>query len=460
MSMPRGSGSETVGGLPLTPPFTLRAGLLTPLAAGGTSALDDALVVVDGAGRITAVEPAVRLDELRHAQEALPPLYDVRPHVLLPGMVDVHAHLPQVPITALDFDSPLMPWLETYMIPVERAFDAPTAQRLAPHIFQAFAAAGTTTVVLHGAVYADSLDVAFQAADAHGIRAVMGQCLMDRGRYDHEIPDHRVLEVRLQESADLCARWHGRDDGRLRYAFTPRGGLNCSRDILRESARLAAAAEAYWQTHLAEDLQELAATRVAFPDARDYLDIFERAGGVGPRGIFAHSVHLSDDEVQRIASAQGRIAHCPSNLWADGGLMPLARYLRAGLVVGVGSDVGGSSDLSLFTALQLVTITQRILSRYGGETQPILRPLELLRLGTFDGARVLGIDDRVGSVEAGKEADLILIDAARTAPLPEAAPRNADELATRLILHPHPEMVQAAWVRGRQLALGRPYARA
>src|SRR5579875_3550428 len=160
MSMPRGSGSETVGGLPLTPPFTLRAGLLTPLAAGGTSALDDALVVVDGAGRITAVEPAVRLDELRHAQEALPPLYDVRPHVLLPGMVDVHAHLPQVPITALDFDSPLMPWLETYMIPVERAFDAPTAQRLAPHIFQAFAAAGTTTVVLHGAVYADSLDVA------------------------------------------------------------------------------------------------------------------------------------------------------------------------------------------------------------------------------------------------------------------------------------------------------------
>jgi guanine deaminase len=287
----------------------------------------------------------------------------------------------------------------------------------------------------------------------------MGQCLMDRGRYDHEIPDQRALEVRLQESADLCARWHGRDDGRLRYAFTPRGGLNCSPNILRESARLASESGAYWQTHLAEDPQELAATRAAFPEARDYLDVFERAGGVGPRGIFAHSVHLSD-EVQRMVSAQGRIAHCPSNLWADGGLMPLARYLRAGLVVGVGSDVGGSSDLSLFTALQLATITQRILCRYGGETEPILRPLELLRLGTLDGARVLGIEDRVGSVEVGKEADLILVDPARTAPLPDAPPRNADELATRLILHPHPEMVQAAWVRGRQLDLGRPYAQA
>jgi guanine deaminase len=431
------------------PPFVLRARILTPLAAGGTRYERDGRLEVDARGVIAAVGPWHQ-----HAGDnEEPAVVDLRPLILLPGMVDLHAHLPQLPNAGVGAGLHLLDWLERYIFPLERGFDVEAAERLAPAAYRAFAAAGTTTAVLYGAVFEPSLDTAFAAAEAHGIRAVIGKVMMDRGSYDNRLSPEQVLEVSLRQSADLCSRWHLRDAGRLRYAFTPRFAVSCSADMLRESAALARSTGAYWQTHLAEDRTELREVARLFPDARDYLDVYDQAGGLGPNAILAHAIHLSEREIARIAETDSVIAHCPaSNLFLSSGAMPLARYLAAGIRIGLGTDVSGGPDLSIFANMRAGAYTQSGLHvRADGLGPEPLEPLGWLRLATLGGARALGMDADIGSLEAGKEADLIAVDPRLVAPVAGIDSDDPAEVMSRLAFRAHPDMVRAAWVRGRQL---------
>ena len=434
--------------IPAEPPFAVRARLLSPLADGGYLDEPDGVLQVDAAGRLARVRAWVDDD-------AEASVVDLRPLVLMPGMVDLHAHLPQIPNAGLGSGLDLLTWLDRYIFPLERAYDRSVAERQAPAAFRAFAAAGTTTVVAYAALWPDSTDAAFAAAEAHGIRAVIGKVMMDRLSYDTEIKPTEILETSLRQSDELATRWHGADGGRLQYAFTPRFAVSCSAEMLRESASLAASHGAYWQTHVSEDEDEIAEVARLFPEAEDYLDVYDRAGALGSRTILAHAVHLSAREVGRLVEADARVAHCPaSNLFLSSGMMPLAAYRDAGMAVGLGSDVAAGPELSMFTVMRAGAVTQRVLE-LTAVTDPdsALRPLDWLRTGTLDGARVLGIDADVGSLEVGKEADLIAIDPRFTEPLPsESSPAAADEVAGRLVFRPHPDMVRAAWVRGRLLA--------
>jgi guanine deaminase len=476
----------------------LRARILTPVAGGEARYQADGRLEVDIDGRIANVGPwptgagsssgpesvgalvgASEPGGPSRQESVGVPVVDLRPMLLVPGMIDLHAHLPQLPNAGLGAGLDLLTWLERYIFPMEREFDEAHAERLAPAAFRAFAAAGTTTAVVYTAVYEPSTEATFRAAEAHGIRAVIGKVMMDRLSYDDRLAPADVLETSLRQSADLCSRWHGRDDGRLRYAYTPRFAVSCSREMLRESAVQAAQTGAYWQTHLSEDRGELAEVARLFPEASDYLDVYDRAGALGARTILAHAIHLSDREVTRLAESGARVAHCPgSNLFLASGAMPLARYLAAGISVGLGSDVAAGPELSMFAAMRAGAYTQsglRVLDareapadgrRTAARSQgplaaaagspvprvtPPIAPLEWLRLGTLEGARALGIDDVTGSLEVGKEADLIVIDVDRTAPLPGIEASDPDELMSRLIFRPHPEMVRGAWVRGRLL---------
>ena len=260
----------------------------------------------------------------------------------------------------------------------------------------------------------------------------------------------------LRASGRLAARWNGGDGGRLRYAFTPRFALSCSAEVLDASARLAAETGSLWQTHLSEDPGEMDAVRVAFPEARDYLDVYDRAGALGPggpRALFAHAIHLSEREIRRLAESGAGVAHCPaSNLFLPSGIMPLARYLEAGIPVGLGSDVSGGPDPSIFEVMRVGAYAQHALQALGGESRPRLDPLGWLRLGTIGGAEVLGLADTIGSLEPGMEADMIAVDASLTEPLPGAgAADDPADIVSRLIFRTHPDMITAAWVRGRLL---------
>jgi len=432
--------------LPVSPPFGIRGRILTPLAAGGTRYEADGLLVVDEAGRIVFAGAAGdRPDEFTRPT-------DLRPWILLPGMVDLHAHLPQLPNAGLGAGLDLLTWLERYIFPLERAYDEAAAERLAPAAWRAFAGAGTTTALAYGAVYEASTDATFRAAEAHGIRAIVGKVMMDRGTYDPTIDPTVILDQSVAESARLIERWHGADSGRLRYAVTPRFAISCTPELMRESASLAAATGAYWQTHVSEDRGEIAEVARLFPEAIDYVDVYDRAGGLGPRTVLAHAVHLSDRELDRLIESGTRVAHCPvSNLFLASGMMPLGRYLDAGLSLGLGSDVAGGPDLSIFTVMRVGFYVQNARRVAGVEAGRILSPLDWLRLGSLGGAEALGLGDVVGSLEAGKEADVIAVDPAYTAPVPGVEDDGAADIASRLIFRSHPDMVRAAWVRGRQL---------
>ena len=437
----------------------VRARIVTPLGEGGARFLPDGVIAVDAGGRITEVTDYGAWEAARRGRDSTPGVIDIRPLALLPGLIDLHAHLPQLPNAGLGAGLHLLGWLERYIYPLERTFDREAAASLAPLAFERMASLGTTTVVLYGAAWSSSLDETFRAAEAHGIRLVAGRVMMDRTSYRDTPPDQR-LGVELGESAELCERWHGHDDGRLSYAFTPRFAVSCTPDLLRESAALARATGAYWQTHLSEDRDELAAVARLFPHARDYVDVYDLAGGLGPRSIMAHAIHLSAREVRRLADTRTVIAHCPeSNLFLGSGAMPLARYRASGLVVGLGSDVAGGPTLSLFSVMRAGAYTHGLL-RVTTDTDAAARsasisPLDWLALGSIEGARALGIDGQVGSLEPGKEADMIAVDPRLTVPVPGAEADEAEELVGRLIFRPHPDMVRAAWVRGRRLEDGR-----
>jgi guanine deaminase len=446
--------------LPARPPFTLRARLLTPLGDGGTRYEDDAVIDVDASGHITRVDTwgvdapdADRAPDAARAPYSAPPIVDLRPLVVMPGLVDLHLHLPQFPSAGLGAGLDLLTWLDRYIFPLERAFDAETAADLAPKVFRALAHAGTTTVLAYGAIWVESMDACFQAAEEHGIRAVLGKVMMDRVTYDDRLPRDEILALSLRQSQDLAERWHGRDGGRLRYAVTPRFAVSCTAEMLSESASLAKSTGTYWQTHLSEDLGEIQAVRELFPDAIDYVDVYDRAGALGPKTILAHAVHLSDRELGRLVESGSRIAHCPaSNLFLASGVMPLARYLEAGACVGLGSDVAAAPDASMFTQMRTGFYVQNAWRVTKADDRPILDPFGWLRVATLDGARALGMDAEIGSIEAGKEADLIAVDPRLTAPLP-GMEEDGDPAAvlSRLIFRSHPEMVRAAWVRGRLL---------
>ena len=296
------------------------------------------------------------------------------------------------------------------------------------------------------------MEASFRAAEAHGIRAILGKVMMDRETYDPTIEPSTILDRSLRETADLIARWHGADDGRLGYAVTPRFAISCSGDMLRESAALARSTGTWWQTHVSEDPFEIAEVRRLFPEAIDYVDVYDRAGGLGDKTVLAHAIHLSDRELGRLIESGTNVSHCPaSNLFIGAGVMPLARYLEADLSVGLGSDVSGGPDASMFSVMRAGAYAQMARRSLTDDDRAVLGPLDWLRLGTFEGALALGLDDRIGSLETGKDADLIAVDPAYVASVSDGSDDDPEDLMSRLIFRAHPDMVRAAWVRGRAL---------
>ena len=406
--------------LPDRPPFVLRARLVTPLAAGATRHEPDGRLEVDAAGRIVAVGPWAAPGVPPASDRAGPPVIDLRPLVVLPGLVDLHAHLPQLPNAGVGAGLDLLTWLDRYIFPLERAFDAPTAERVAPAAFRAMAAAGTTTALMYGAVFEPSLD--------DGVPGGRGA----RHPGDHRQGDDGPADVRRSPARRSDPGDEPPPVGRpVRALARPRRRAPpvrihaAVRPVLlgRHAARVGGLARptgAYWQSHLSEDRDEIAEVARLFPEALDYVDVYDRAGGLGRRTVLAHAIHLSEREVARIAETGTALAHCPaSNLFLASGAMPLARYRAAGIRVGLGSDVAAGPELSIFAAMRVGAYTQNGLRVLGGDgAAPPLGPLDWLRMGTLDGAVALGLADRIGSLEVGKEADLIAVDPRLVAPIP------------------------------------------
>jgi len=386
-----------------------------PRDAGGDAVRhepDGLLVVEDGlvVARGTYAQLAPRFAEV--AVETLPGL-------VVPGFVDAHVHYPQTDRIASHGEQ-LLDWLEKHIFPAEKAFvDRAHADAVAAFFLDELLRNGTTSALVYPTVHEQSVDALFEAAQTRRMRVVSGKVLMDLG------PDglrDTPASGRAATEA-LIRRWHGR--GRLGYAVTPRFALASSDEQLADAgALLAEHPGVLMHTHLSENLHEIAAVARRFPDSADYLDAYDRFGLVTPRSVFAHGVHLSDRACSRLHESGAGVAVCPSsNLFLGSGHFDFGQADRHALRLGLGTDVGAGTSFSMLRTAGLAY--QAALAR-----EDRLDPFRALYLATAGSAALLHIEDRVGALEPGQEADFAVLDCAAT-PLMARRTHGAD-LATRL----------------------------
>ena len=398
-------------------------------------------LAVEG-GRIHASGSA---DEVRAAHPGAA-VTDHGRGLILPGLVDVHAHYPQTGIIA-SWGERLIDWLERYTFPEEARFGDPAhAAEVAGRHLDLLLAHGTTTVCTFCTSHPASVDAFFEAAEARGMRVIAGKTCMDRNAPGDLTDTPRRAH---DESAALIARWHGR--GRAGYAVTPRFAPTSSHEQMEALGALwAANPTCLMQTHLSEQVEEIAWVRELFPEARDYLDTYERHGLLGPRGLYGHAVHLEPRERARLAEVGAAIAHCPtSNAFIGSGHLSVAPARAAGIAVGLATDTGGGSSFSMLR-------TMAAAYEAGQLTGIALHPAQLLWLATGGAARALHLAGTVGTLAPGAEADFIVLDLASTPAIAQRADRAESiwEALFPTMMMGDDRAVAATYVTGDRVSAG------
>ncbi len=327
-------------------------------------------------------------------------LVDHSGKLIVPGFIDCHVHFPQVDIIG-SYGEQLLDWLARYAYPAEEAFtDADHAHAVADFFIDELLRNGTTTALVFPTVHPQSVDAIFAAADKRGMRMLSGKVLMDQNCPETLRDDPGSA---YHDSRQLIEKWHGKN--RLGYAITPRFAITSSEAQLRAAGKLAAEfPDVHVHTHLAENHDECELIAQQFPWSRSYFDVYEQLGLVRERSVFAHCLHLDDQDRMQLAKRGAAIAFCPtSNLFLGSGLFDLRGARECGIRTGIATDVGGGTSLNMFRTL---SDAYKVL-QLQGQTLPAFSALYLATLGA---ANALYLDDRIGNFIAGKEADFVVID--------------------------------------------------
>ncbi|MGB0499480.1 MAG: guanine deaminase [Rubricella sp.] len=405
----------------------------------GASAIHDTrggVLVADG--RIEAVGPGSDL----HAAHPDAAVTDLGDALLIPGFVDAHAHYPQTGIIA-SWGKRLIDWLESYTFPEEMRFADPAhAAQVAETYLETCIANGTTSLCSFCTIHPQSVDAIMAAAEARGMRIAAGRVMMDRDTAPEGLRD--TAQSSHDESAALIAKWHGK--GRLGYAISPRFAPTSTEAQLEAAGALwAQNPTCLMQTHLSEQVEEIAWVRSLYPDDEDYLSIYERHGLAGPGALMGHAIHLTERERAALRRTGSAVIHCPtSNTIIGSGLCDVRGLKALGIPVGLATDVGGGSSFSM---LRTMAAAYEI-SQLRGDP---LHPAELLWLATEGSARALRMD-QVGRLAPGMEADLIALDLASTPIIAQRASR-AETLWEALfptIMMGDDRAISAVWIAGRR----------
>ena len=409
-----------------------------PFVEGPAAARHDSRggVVID-AGRIIATGPA---DRLRAAHPGAR-VHDYGQALISAGFVDAHVHYPQTGIIA-SWGKRLIDWLNTYTFPEESRFGDPAhAQAIAGMCLDLMLAQGTTTLCSFCTIHPESVDALFTAARDRGMRVLAGKTCMDRNAPD-TLRD--TAQAAYDQSRALLQRWHGVD--RLSYIITPRFAPTSTPEQLAALGALwSEHPEVPMQTHLSEQPEEIAWVARLFPQARDYLEVYEHFGLLGERGLYGHAIHLTDRERARLREVGAALIHCPtSNAFIGSGLFDMAGLKAEGQRIGLATDIGGGSNLSMFRTM---AAAYEIAQLRGAA----LHPSQLWWLATQGSARALGLGDRIGALAPGMEADLVVIDLASTPVIAQRSSRAIDlwEALFPTIMMGDDRAVVATWVNGR-----------
>ncbi|RZW11135.1 MAG: guanine deaminase [Rhodobacteraceae bacterium] len=380
----------------------------SPFEAGLDAARHDArggVLIEDG--RIAAVGTS---DDLRRAHSSAK-VTDLGDALILPGFIDAHVHYPQTAIIA-SWGKRLIDWLNSYTFPEEMRFGDPDyAAAAARSFFDISLAHGTTTVASFCTIHPASVDAFFTEARSRNLCAVGGKTCMDRNAPDG-LTD--TAQSAYDDSKRLLETWHGAD--RLIYAVTPRFSPTSTREQLEALGALwSEHPDCPMQTHLSEQTDEVAWVRDLFPEARDYLDTYERAGLLGPGGLYGHAIHLTDRERARLKETGGALIHCPtSNTFIGSGLFDMDGLTRERQIVGLATDTGGGSSFSMLRTMAAAYEVAQLRGRP-------LHASELIWLATEGSARALRLDHRIGRLAPGIDADLVILDLASTPAIAQRA---------------------------------------
>jgi cytosine/adenosine deaminase-related metal-dependent hydrolase len=364
------------------------------------------VVTCDAADRVLSADVLIRGREIAAVggveTQGVTRVLDVTGCAVVPGFVQAHVHLCQTLMRGSADDLPLLEWLRDRIWPLEAAHDSHSLGASARLGLAEAMLAGTTTMLDMGTVHGH--DVVMEACAQSGIRAYSGKAMMDTGD-GVPIGLRETTRQSLDESERLARDWRGAASGRIGYAWSPRFVLSCSEELVRGAVERAREASELVSTHAAEHSEERSAVRRAFGE--DDVAVLRRWGLTGPRAVLAHGVQLSDDEAQSLAREGTRVVHCPSaNLKLGSGIARIADLDRFGVALALGADGAPcNNNLDPWTELRHAALLAKV--RSGVTALPARRAL---RLATIDGARALGLGAVTGSIEAGKRADLMVVD--------------------------------------------------
>ena len=369
--------------------------------------------------------------------------HDHKGRLIIPGFVDAHAHYPQTAIIA-SWGKRLIDWLNTYTFPEEVRFQDPAyARTIAERYLDLVLDHGTTSVASFCTIHPASVDALFEAAQTRGMAVAAGKTCMDRNAPDG-LRD--TAQSAYDDSKALLTQWHG--TGRAVYAITPRFSPTSTPDQLTALGALwAEHPGALMQTHLSEQIDEIAWVRDLYPDSRDYLDTYESFGLLGARGIFGHAIHLTPRETGRLREVGAGVVHCPtSNTFIGSGLFDLMGLARAGQPVGLATDTGGGSSFSMLRTMAAAYEVAQL----RGEA---VHAAQLLWLATAGSAAVLHRDTEIGSLAPGMAADICVLDLAST---PAIAQRSAEadhiwDAVFPTVMMGDDRAIAEVWVNGRRL---------
>lgn len=397
----------------------------------------DGILVIDE-GKVVALGDAeTLLGSLDHPTS----LVDYSGRLIMPGMIDTHAHFPQAEIIG-SYGEQLLDWLQYYTFPAEEKFaDKSYASHIAQLFLDELLRHGTTTAMVYGSVHATSVDAFFSAAHARNMRMICGKVMMDR----HAPPALcDTPESAYQDSRELIERWHGK--GRQHYAITPRFAITSSCEQLALAGQLHSEyPDTYLQTHLAENMAEVAQVRTLFPNAHDYLEVYQSHGLLTPHSVFAHGIYLSEHEHKRLQESGASIAFCPSsNMFLGSGLLNLETLQQAGVTVSIASDVGAGTSLSMLRTLSDAYKVCQLQNQN-------LSALQSIYQATLGNAKSLQLDDRIGSFKHGNEADFIVLDLEAT-PLMRLRQQQSQSLEQQfagLITQGDDRAIYASYIAGK-----------
>ncbi len=331
---------------------------------------------------------------------------DHRPHLIMPGFIDTHLHFPQMQVIG-SYAAALLEWLNTYTFVEEQKFVDPVhAARIATAFFDELVRHGTTSAVAYCSVHRSSAEAFFSESHRRNFRMIAGKVMMDRNAPPALLD---TPQSGYDDTKAIIEKWHGK--GRQMVAITPRFAITSSPEQLEMAGALMREfPDLHMQTHLSENQAEIEFTKELYPQHHDYVAVYDHYGLLGPKSLFGHSIHLSDREADAMSASGSVAVFCPtSNLFLGSGLFDLKTLDERDdpVRIAIATDIGGGSSYSM---LRTLDEGYKILQLQGQR----MTPLESFYRITLGNARALSLEDRIGTIEPGREADMVVLNAGAT----------------------------------------------